>query len=173
MIFILERGNIMKKKITAIVLILSMVFVMFALTGCGSSQLNRPTAEDPSKMVTVTGSCEAYKDGNNVVVEGECDLMTGTNGTVSVYSSDGRKLALEKIIQTEGEKISYTFPIEEGWGDEVYGFITFDTTQSERQPDAVREAYGKAMEYLEGDNVIWDARGIAVCFQSEAVDLTK
>ena len=164
----------MKKKITAIVLVLSMVFVMFALTGCGSAELNRPGRSDPNKEVTtVTGSCEAYKDGNNVVVEGECDLMTGTNGTVSVYSSDGKKLALEKIVQTQGEKISYSFPIEESWGDEVYGFITFDTTQSERQPDEVREAYGKAMEYIEGDNVVWDARGNAVCFQSEAVDLTK
>ena len=161
----------MKKKIAAVAVVTVMVMLM--LTGCGAANLNRPAMEEGATPVTVTGSCQAYQDGDKLIVEGECDLMTGTNGTVSVYSANGEKLALEKITQTLGEKITYTFNIEDDWPEKVYGFITFDTTQSDRQPDDVRAAYGKAMENLQGDNVIWDAKGIAVCFQSEEITITK
>jgi hypothetical protein len=148
-----------------------MAMLIILLTGCmGGAKLDRPSMSEGATSYEITGSCNAVLNGDILTVSGECDIVDGTYGTISVYSVDGDELANEVVIKT-GDNLTYDFTVDEDWSDDVYGFITFDTVQAGTQPDAVLAMYGKSFENITGDvnNIVWDSHGIAVVFQSEMV----
>lgn len=103
-------------------------------------------------------------------VEGSCNLMDGTNGIVSILNANGATIDKQKFTK-EGDDLTFEFNVENSWPQTVYGFISFDTQQCDRQPDEVTEAYGKRFQNLEGPNIIWDAKGVIAVFQSQAIDI--
>lgn len=160
-----------------IVFVAVLVAAMAFLTGCsayggggcgGTAQISRPTPSEGAATFAVEGECTAELNGNVLMVKGSTNLMDGTNGVVSVLASNGESLAEQKVTQQSGE-ISVEFPVEDDWTDIVYGFITFDTQQGDKQPSEVTDAYGKKFQNLTGDSVIWNTKGISVVFQSESV----
>ncbi len=118
----------------------------------------------------MTGSCTAELVDGKLVVSGETNLMDGTNGIISVLNSDGTRIEQQKVTK-EGDNLKAEFTVGEDWPDKVYGFLMFDTSKSDGQPDEVKEAYGKKFQNLTGDDLIWDQNGIIVVFQSEAVEI--
>ena len=164
-----ERGisKGMKKKL--IVLLVIVIAAVAVLAGCGGAQeIKRPEAD--GETFTVTGSCTAELSDGKLVVSGETNLMDGTNGIISVLNSDGTRIEQHNVTK-EGDNLKAEFTVAEDWPETVYGFIMFDTSKSDGQPDAVKEAYGKKFQNLVGDDLIWDQSGIIVVFQSEAVKI--
>ncbi|MBC5646968.1 hypothetical protein [Christensenella tenuis] len=155
----------MKKKL--IVLLVIVIAAVTVLAGCGGAQeIKRPEA-DGTKF-EVTGSCTAELTDGKLIVSGETNLMDGTNGIISVLNSDGTRIDQQKITK-EGNNLKAEFTVKEDWPETVYGFVMFDTSKSDGQPEAVKQAYGKKFQNLEGEDLIWDKNGVIVVFQSEAV----
>lgn len=161
----------MKKRIGAA---LVAVICMFLLAGCsrGPAEIAKPEPEEGATLFSVEGECTASINGDVLTVSGATNLMDGTNGVISVLNSDGTSASREKFTK-DSDQISHDFKIEDDWTDIVYGFISFDTTQADKQSTEVKEAYGKKFENLEGDeeNIIWDTKGVIAIFQSEAVEI--
>ena len=160
----------MKKRIISILIIVFTCVIL--LTGCSATAAQRPQPQDGTETFTITGECSAYADGGKIVVSAASDIATGTNGTLSVFSSVGKELAKEDITQEEKNgELKCEFTIEESWPDDVYGYLAFDTDQSQKQPDEITALYGKQFENIQGDNVVWSSKGCAVVFQSDLVHI--
>ncbi len=112
----------------------------------------------------------AVLEGNVLNVSGTTNLMDGTNGVISVAQC-GRHDSSRGQVYKRGEGISHDFTVGDDWQDIVYGFITFDTQQADKQPKEVTNAYGKKFENLTGESIIWDLKGVAVVLQSEGVEI--
>lgn len=166
---VLQQWQLTKRW--AALLLGALVLVML---GCArTSDIARPSSED-GKTITVTGSCEAKLEQGNAVlaVTGTCNLMDGTNGIFSVLGADGTKVE-EHQFTKEGAEMSWLFDVKADWPDVVYGFISFDTQNTQRQPDTVTDAYGKRFQNLTGDYVIWDTKGVIAVFQSKPVEISR
>lgn len=153
--------------------LLCVACVLIALLLCACARtpnLTKPAMAEGAKPFEVSGECEAalQDGGSSLQVSGTCNLMDGTNGIIRILSAEGSKLAEQKFTK-EGETISHSFEVKRDWPDVLYGFISFDTQTSDSQPKEVLEAYGKRFENLEGENVIWDLKGVIAVFQSEPV----
>ena len=158
----------MKKRIISILIIAFTCVIL--LTGCSATAATRPQPQDGTEISSITGECSAYADGDKVVVSAASDIETGTNGTLSVYSAAGKELAKQDITQGEkNSELTCEFTIEKDWPDDVYGYLVFDTDQSQKQPEEITALYGKQFENIQGDNVVWSSKGCAVVFQSELV----
>jgi len=157
----------MKKFCMVLLIIIALAAV---LTGCarGSAEVSKPKPSEGAEMFTVEGECGAALDGNILTVSGSSNLMDGTNGVISVLNSDGIMVEEHKFTQS-GESVSFDFEVQDDWTDIVYGYISFSTQQGDKQPKEVTEVYGKKFENLEGENIIWDLKGVIAVFQSEAV----
>ncbi len=166
-----EEGNIvyMRKKF-AVVLIMIAVLTLFILGCGGTANISKPAMAEGATAFVAEGSCTATLNGNVLNVSGTANLMDGTNGIIRVLSADGTLVDEQKFTKS-GESISHDFAVTEEWPEVVYGFITFDTESADSQPDEVELAYGRNFQNIEGDseNVIWDAAGVMVVFQSEEV----
>lgn len=153
-----------------------LVVACAALSGACARQpqLSKPSVEEGVTPIEVSGNCTAeLVDGGEVLrVSGTCSLIDGTNGIVCVLNADGSTVDKRKFVK-ESEDLSFDFDVTGEWSDTVYGFISFDTQQCDRQPDEVTELYGKRFQNLEGPDVIWDSKGVIAVFQSEAVKLQK
>ena len=158
----------MKKRIISILIIVFTCVIL--LTGCSATAATRPQPEDGTEISVITGECSAYADGGKIVVSAASDIETGTNGTLSVYSTVGKELAKADITQGEkNAKLECEFAIEDSWPDDVYAYLVFDTDQSQKQPDEIIALYGKQFQNIQGDNVVWSAKGCAVVFQSQLI----
>lgn len=158
------------KKVICLLLAAAAVF---SVSACARlPQLAKPAIQEGAEAVKVTGSCEVelVDGGQTLRVNGTCSLMDGTNGLVSVLNANGSVLDKRKFTK-QGDEISYDFAVGEDWPATVYGFISFDTQQCDAQPAEVTDAYGKRFQNLEGDDVIWDTKGVIAVFQSEALDI--
>ena len=157
----------------ALLVTMILLFVVMAFAGCGGTvEIKKPAPDEGATMFEVEGNCEAVLNGDILTVSGTTNLMDGTNGTISVLNSDGM-VAEEVKFTKDGDQISHDFTVSNDWNDIVYGFITFDTQQADKQPDAVTEVYGKNFENLEGpaECVIWDLKGVIAVFQSEEITI--
>lgn len=160
----------MKKKI-AIVALLTILMISI-LTGCscgGQMTVNKPVPEEGAQTYEISGQCTATLNDGVLKVSGSSDIADNTNGTLSVFSSSGEELAMVDVVQVNGQELSYDFEVEDDWPDKVYGFLTFDTMQSKKQPKEVVKLYGKNFANIYGKHVIWDVNGCAAVFQSEMV----
>lgn len=156
-------------KKTFVVVIVGLAIL--CLCACSRSpNLVKPAPAEGATPVEVEGSCEATLQGTTLEIDGSCNLMNGTNGIIRILSADGSRLAEQKFTK-ESDDISYSFEVGKDWPEIVYGFISFDTQDAESQPKEVLDAYGKRFENLEGENVIWDLKGVIAVFQSEAVEI--
>lgn len=164
-----EGTALQMKKI--VLLAVALVTVAVLAAGCGrAAEIVKPQPSEGAKMVQVTGECTAVLADGKLTVSGTTDLMDGTNGVISVVNSDGTTAEEVKFTKGEGP-IEHTFEVKDAWQDIVYGFVMFDTKESDKQPDAVTAAYGKKFENLEGapENVIWNANGVIAIFMSGEV----
>lgn len=151
------------------------VCMILLLSGCscsGTRDIAKPAPAEGAEPVEVEGSCSAQliNGGSVLAVTGTCSLMDGTNGIVSVLSAEGRQLDAHKFTK-EGPELGWDFEVKRDWPDIVYGFISFDTQNCDSQPKEVTEAYGKRFQNLEGEDVIWDMKGVIAVFQSEPVNI--
>lgn len=170
---VLREGGLLVIKLKRMLCVLMALAVLAIAGGCARTpQLAKPSASEGADILEVTGKCSADLVDNNEVVRitGTCNLMDGTNGIVSILGANGATLDKRKFTKGPDE-ISFDFPVEKSWPQVVYGFISFDTQQSDRQPDEVTKAYGKKFQNLDGPDVIWDAKGVIAVFQSEPVEI--
>ena len=158
----------MKKKLT-ILFALAFAAAVF-MTGCaGAAEIKKPTPD--GTVFDVTGSCAAELNDGVLKVTGQTNLMDGTNGIIGVMNSDGTRVDQIKVTK-QGDNLQAQFTVNSSWPKTVYAYIMFDTSKSDGQPDAVKAAYGKSFQNLEGDNVIWDQKGNIAIFQSEAITIS-
>ena len=162
----MKRTETMTKKLFAVVGIIIAILMLF--TACSATAATKPQPDEGAQTYEISGKCWAEINGDVIKVCGTSDIDEGTNGTLSVYSSIGKELALEKITQTKkGEVISKEFKIDAGWPDDVVVFLVFDTDQSDRQRDEIKAKYGDKFQNITGENTVWSSAGIAVVFQSD------
>ena len=158
-------------EIKRVVVAMLLACAMMVPVACSRvPQLSKPARSDGDGAINVTGACEAkLLDGGQVLhVSGECSLMDGTNGIVCILNANG--WTVEKLKFTlESDTISFDFPVTADWPATVYGLISFDTQQCDRQPSEVTETYGNRFQNLEGPDVIWDTKGVVAVFQSDPV----
>lgn len=160
----------MKRVLTALIVLL----FIFIFAGCARvPRLTKPAPNEGAASVEVEGECTAQlvNGGQSLVVAGTCNLMNGTNGIVSILNANGTTIDRQKFTK-ESDSLNFEFDVGNSWSGTVYGFISFDTQQCDRQPDEVTAAYGKRFQNLDGPNVIWDAKGVIAVFQSEAVEIS-
>lgn len=160
-------------RITRTVYVVLAILLAVSLTSCARMpQLAKPSRDPDAEPVEVTGLCtaELVNGGQAVRVSGSCNLMDGTNGIVSVLNANGSTIAKQKFTK-ESDDLTFEFPVDDKWPQTVYGFISFDTQQCDKQPDEVTKAYGKKFQNLDGPDVIWDAKGLVAVFQSEALEI--
>lgn len=161
------------KKIAGVLLAL---LAACALTACscngGVAQIAKPGMSEGAEAFEVKGSCgaELVDGGQALQVNGTCNLMNGTNGVVSILGADGVTLERKKFTK-ESDDLAFEFEVQSDWPEIVYGFISFDTQQSDSQPREVTDVYGNRFQNLEGDDVIWDLKGVIAVFQSEPVEI--
>lgn len=162
----------LRRRMVGIVLILMLMVILTACSCNQTVQLAKPAMEEGAKPVEITGACEAEltNGGQALLVTGTSDIMNGTNGVFTVVGADGATIEEQKF-KKESDDMSHEFQVGDNWPDVVYGFITFDTQQSDAQPVEVTDVYGKKFQNLEGDDIIWDLKGVMAVFQSEQVRL--
>ena len=161
------------KKIS--IVIIMCIVLPLVLAGCGGTpQITRPQPAEGAETFEIEGECEAELSGDVLKVSGSSNLMDGTNGIISVLNSDGTTAAKQKFTK-EGDSVSHEFAVEDEWEGVVYGFITFDTENADKQPKEVTEVYGKKFENFTGDSseVMWNAKGVMAVFRSEPVEITR
>lgn len=146
----------------------------FSLAACSrTNSIQKPAMSEGAHAFEVTGMCRAelINGGETLLVRGECNLMNGTNGVVSVLNADGSTIT-EKNFTKESSEIAYEFDVGRDWPEMVYGFISFDTSHGDRQPAEVTDAYGKKFQNLTGEDIIWDLKGVIAVFQSDPVTIS-
>ena len=163
----MKKGKeIMTKKLIAVIGVIIAILILF--TACSATAATKPEPVEGAETCEISGECWVEVGDGIVTVYGTSDIMEGTNGTISVYSSVGKEYGLEKITQAEENGIlSAEFKIEDNWADDVYGFLVFDTSQSDRQLDEVKAVYGDKFQNIVGDNTVFSSQGVAVVFQSK------
>ena len=155
-----------------IVLIVSLLLVGVILCGCscGTAQIKRTTPDDPSKVVTVTGSCDTAKEGGNITVHCKTDMMDGTIVKLSLDSYNGTVLASKVATISKGEA-SASFAVESSWSGTAYGNAVIVPNSNGNQTDEFYNKYGKKMQYIESNSLIWNTEGNIIIFQSEKLEL--
>ncbi len=157
----------MKRKVFLTIVIIIAAAIIFC--GCGGpAAIVKPNPA--GALFKVEGSCSAELSEDKTVLEvyGTTNLMDGTNGVISVIDPNGT--TIEKVnVQKQGDNLKHTFNVAPSWPKDVYAFVTFDTQQGDQQSSVVKETYGVKFENLEGEDIIWNQKGVIACFQSELV----
>lgn len=154
------------KKPAAIILVAVILLVAALLGGCGkkNATIPKPSPDKDTTPVTVTGSITAVRNGNDIHVECETDLMDGVFLKISIDSYNGDQLD-KKIIVKDGDKFSADFVAEEDWPETIYASLTCTPTGMGKQKTDVKETYGRKFQNMAGENVVWNTEGNAFVVQ--------
>ena len=155
----------MRRKLSAIIILIVISATLFV--SCSAPAMDRPEMIPGAVSVKVTGSIEAVVENGVVKINGTCDIDSGTIGTISVFSTDGKEVDLFKFTK-QSDEISHEFAITEKYPDEFYAFIVFDTDHSGKQSKEILAKYGKKFENIEASDIIkWNTYGQFVIIQSD------
>ena len=132
--------------------------------------MNRTTPDETATVYTVTGSCELTQEGDSLVVNCKTDMMDGTLIKLSVDSYNGDVLASE-VKTVENGAASAAFAVDSKWSGTVYGNAVVLPSANGEQTKEFYEKYGKKMQNINSEALIWNVEGNIIIFQSKELDL--
>ena len=158
-----------KRTVFAIVIV-AICAVLCSCSCGGTATMNRTTPDETATVYTVTGSCELTQEGDSLVVNCKTDMMDGTLIKLSVDSYNGDVLASE-VKTVENGAASAAFAVDQKWSGTVYGNAVVLPSANGEQTKEFYEKYGKKMQNINSEALIWNVEGNIIIFQSKELDL--
>ena len=134
--------------------------------------MNRTTPDETATVYTVTGSCELTQEGDSLVVNCKTDMMDErvSQSSCRLNSYNGDVLASE-VKTVENGAASATFAVDSKWSGTVYGNAVVLPSANGEQTKEFYEKYGKKMQNINSEALIWNVEGNIIIFQSKELDL--
>ena len=160
------------RKSKLVAALAALMFILMGAASCGSGAIARPAADEGAQRYKINGGCVLEVRDGVIRVGCSTDALNGTGVKISIDSSAGGELASQNFTKT-CDNFYADFEIDPKWTGTIMGHLTIEPSANGAHSEEVIAAYGKVLQNLEGDNVIWNANGNAVVISSEKYELSK
>ena len=151
------------------VMLVAVLALSFALTGCSSSSTSilPATVDKDLGVVEITGTCTAEVVGDAVVVSVITNLKSDVIFKLSVTDEAGTVLdELQMTKMSEVDPVA-EFTIQEDWPDVVYGFLVADPDDNDVA--GITGTYGKNFSNITYEGMIYENKKNLIVFMSEPI----
>ena len=163
----------MKKTFAKVLLVIFAIVAVLSLCSCANSNvIAQPVPDEGAEISEITGKCIAYQISEDQIrVYGETNLMPGTVFMLSLDTYAGEHIT-DKVFSMPEDRnnFGYDFTVDaKKYGGEIYASIVCVPSENGKQPKDVQEKYGKSLQNIGGEYVIWNPAGNCAVIMSDPV----